>query len=129
METIMSTWKLWFTENIAELVADKEYPWLHAVYYNYHDALDLTKKWYDMLIGYVTKTDSIQENPRLTTIKIPAQDYRYITLTDISPESIFGTWNTINHTPSSELPRNYWYDLDMYNEDHTGMTITVSVHE
>jgi hypothetical protein len=26
METIMSTWKLWFTENIAELVADKEYP-------------------------------------------------------------------------------------------------------
>ena len=60
-----------------------------------------------MLIGYVTKTGSIQENPRLITIKIPAQDYRYITLTDISPESIFGTWNTINHTPSSELPRNY----------------------
>jgi hypothetical protein len=60
-----------------------------------------------MLIGYVIETGSIQENPRITTIKIPAQDYRYTTLTDISPESIFGTWTQINHTPATELPRSY----------------------
>ena len=44
METIMSAWKLWFTENMAEIVAEKEFPGLHAVYYNYHDQLDLSKK-------------------------------------------------------------------------------------
>lgn len=69
-----------------------------------------------MIIGYVTKTGVIQKDPRLTTIQIPAQDYRYMTLSDISPESIFGAWNTINATPASELARSYGYDVDMYNE-------------
>ena len=82
-----------------------------------------------MLIGYITKTGTTQSSPQITTIQIPAQDYRYTTLDDISPESIFGTWNTINNTPTSELARNYGYDLDMYNETHTGMTIAVSVHK
>lgn len=82
-----------------------------------------------MLIGYITKTGTTQSSPQITTIQIPAQDYRYTTLDDISPESIFGTWNTINNTPASELARNYGYDLDMYNETHTGMTIAVSVSE
>lgn len=128
-ERIMSAWKLWFTENMETLVIEKEYPTLHAVYYNYHDQLDRTRKWYDMLIGYITKTGTTQSSPQITTIQIPAQDYRYTTLDDISPESIFGTWNTINNTPASELARNYGYDLDMYNETHTGMTIAVSVSE
>jgi hypothetical protein len=82
-----------------------------------------------MLIGYITKTGTTQTDPTITTIQIPAQDYRYTTITDISPEAIFGAWNTINQTSSSELARNYGYDLDMYNEAHTELTIAVSVSE
>jgi hypothetical protein len=82
-----------------------------------------------MLIGYITKTEVVQTDPTITTIQIPAQDYRYVTTSEISPENIFDMWNTINATPSSELPRNYGYDLDMYNEDHTTLTIAVSVSE
>lgn len=82
-----------------------------------------------MLIGYITKIGVIQTNPNITTIQIPAQDYRYTTITDISPEAIFGTWSKINTTPQSELARNYGYDLDMYNEAHTELTIAVSVSE
>ena len=81
-----------------------------------------------MLIGYVTKPGTVQENKLFTTIQIPAQDYQYTVLNDISPEAIFGTWNTINHAKASELPRNYGYDLDMYNADHTELTIAVSVN-
>ena len=76
-----------------------------------------------MLIGYITKTGTTQDNPAITTIEIPAQDYRYMTTKDISPENIF------NNTPQSELVRNYGYDLDMYNADHTELTIAVSVSE
>ena len=43
-ERIMSAWKLWFTENMETLIIEKEYPTLHAVYYNYHDQLDRTRK-------------------------------------------------------------------------------------
>ena len=82
-----------------------------------------------MLIGYITGTGVVQIDPTITTIEIPAQDYRYTTITDISPEAIFGAWNTINTTPQSELVRSYGYDLDMYNEAHTELTIAVSVSE
>ena len=82
-----------------------------------------------MLIGYITKTGTTQDNPAITTIEIPAQDYRYMTTKDISPENIFSSWKTINNTPQSELVRNYGYDLDMYSEDHTSLTIAVSVSE
>jgi predicted transcriptional regulator YdeE len=82
-----------------------------------------------MLIGYITKTGTTQTDPTITTIQIPAQDYRYTTTNDISPENIFGTWNSINTMSRSELPRSYGYDLDMYNENHTELTIAVSVSE
>ncbi len=106
---------------------DKEFPSVHAVYYNYQYPLDCEKNEYDMLIGYITKSEVIQTDSSLTTIQIPAQDYRYTTLTDISPASIHRAWNTIKSTPASELARTYEYDLDMYNEAHTELTIAVSV--
>lgn len=123
----MDAWRLWFTENMGDRVREKAYPSLHAVYYNYKDPLDAQKNQYDMLIGYITKDGIIQTDPTITTVKIPAQDYRYTTLDDISPESIFGAWGKINATPESELARSYGYDLDMYNEAHTQMTIAASV--
>lgn len=82
-----------------------------------------------MLIGYITTDGIVQANPTITTIQIPAQDYRYVTTNEISPENIFSMWNTINATPASELPRNYGYDMDMYSEDHASLTIAVSVSE
>jgi hypothetical protein len=127
--TVMDAWRLWFTENMGDRVIEKEYPTLHAVYYNYKYPLDGEKNEYDMIIGYITKTDTLQTDPTITTVKIPTQDYRYTTLDDISPESIFGAWSTVNSTPASLLARSYGYDLDMYNETHTGMTIAVSVNE
>lgn len=126
---IMTTWKEWFEKNMAELVTEKEFPGLHAVYYNYKNPLDQSKKWYDMLIWYVTKTGAIQKNPSIRTIKIPSQDYRYTTINDISPESIFGTWKDINSSSPAELQRTYGFDLDMYDEAHTRLTIAVSVSE
>ena len=43
-EIIMEAWKGFFTDDIAARITDKAYPTVHAVYYNYHDATDLTKK-------------------------------------------------------------------------------------
>ncbi len=127
--TVMDTWRLWFTENMGDRVIEKEYLTLHAVYYNYQYPLDSEKNEYDMIIGYITKTGTLQTDPTINTVKIPAQDYRYTTLDDISPENILFAWSKINSTPDSQLPRSYGYDLDMYNETHTGMTIAVSVKE
>lgn len=123
----MDTWRLWFTENIGDRVIEKIYPSLHAVYYNYQNPRDPEKNQYDMIIGYMTKEGVTQTDSTITTIKIPTQDYRYTTITDISPESIFDTWQKINTTPPSELHRSYGYDLDMYNTEHTELTIAVSV--
>ena len=41
---IMDAWKQFFTENMSERISSKAYPSVHAVYYNYHDQDDLTKK-------------------------------------------------------------------------------------
>jgi Integron-associated effector binding protein len=128
-DTVMDTWRLWFTENMGDRVVEKAYPSLHAVYYNYQYPHDPEKNQYDMIIGYMTKDGATQTDPTITTVKIPAQDYRYTTLNDISPESIQRSWTQINTTPASELARSYEYDLDMYNEAHTEMTIAVSVKE
>ena len=41
---IMTAWQYFFTEDISARIRDREYPSVHAVYYNYHDATDLSKK-------------------------------------------------------------------------------------
>jgi Integron-associated effector binding protein len=125
----MDAWRLWFTENMGDRVIEKTYPSIHAVYYNYQDPRDAEKNQYDMIIGYITRDGVTQTDPSITTIQIPAQDYRYMTITDISPENILKSWTEINDTPVSELARSYGYDLDMYNEAHTELTIAVSVKE
>lgn len=125
----MDAWRLCFTESMGVRVIEKVYPSLHAVYYNYQNPLDSEKNQYDMIIGYVTQDGAIQTDPTISTVKIPAQDYRYMTLSDISPENILKSWTTINKTPVSELARSYRYDLDMYNEAHTELMIAVSVKE
>ena len=43
-EIIMTAWKDFFSENMSDRITDKEYPTVHTVYYNYHDAHNLEKK-------------------------------------------------------------------------------------
>ena len=113
-------------ENIGADIVSKVYPTLHTVYYNYKNPLDLSKKGYDMLIGYMTEVGSVQDE-KYTTVEIPAQDYQYTTVVGKLPDRLIETWMEINDTPQSELPRSYGYDLDMYNADGTEVTVAISV--
>jgi predicted transcriptional regulator YdeE len=113
-------------ENIGADIVSKAYPTLHTVYYNYKNPLDLSKKGYDMLIGYLTETGSVQDE-KYTTIQIPAQDYRYITVGGKLPDRLIETWMQINDTSHDKLPRSYGYDLDMYNANGTEVTVAISV--
>ena len=70
-----------------------------------------------MLIGYITKTGTVQSDAAITTVEIPAQDYQYTTVSGGFPESVFSEWNKINMMTITEVPRTFAYDLDMYNED------------
>jgi predicted transcriptional regulator YdeE len=113
-------------ENIGADIVSKICPTLHTVYYNYKNPLDLSKKGYDMLIGYMTEVGSVQDE-KYTTIQIPAQDYQYTTVGGKLPDCLIETWMEINDTPQNELPRSYGYDLDMYNADNTEVTVAISV--
>lgn len=125
-EIIMNAWWRWMGENMWEWITGKVYPTLHTVYYNYKNPLDLSKKGYDMLIGYITEAGSIQDE-KYTSVEIPAQDYQYTTVTGKLPDRLIETWMEINDTPHDILPRSYGYDLDMYNADNTEVTVAVSV--
>jgi predicted transcriptional regulator YdeE len=124
---ISEAWNKINAEKLMDQIEHKAYPGLHNVYFNYQNHQDLENRSYDVLIGYLTETGSIQSNPELTTITIPAQDYEYVTVKGDMPDSVVSKWNEINNMPASELKRSFGYDLDMYNEDGTQCTITVSV--
>ncbi len=125
-QIIMEAWWRWMGENMGEWIVQKVYPTLHTVYYNYKNPLDLTKKGYDMLIGYMTEVGSVQDE-KYTTVEIPAQDYQYTTVGGKLPDRLIETWMEINDTPHDVLPRSYGYDLDMYNADGTEVTVAISV--
>lgn len=126
---IMSAWSKWFSENMWDLVVEKEYPGIHTVYYNYTNPLDPTKKGYDMLIGFMTKAGTMQTHKEFLTLEVPAQDYRYMTVTWELPKNLISSWIEVNSKSQEELKRAYGYDLDMYNADGTEVTLAVSVKE
>lgn len=126
---IMEAWKKFRSENMADSIQHKAYHTLHCVYYNYTNAENVDERGYDMLIGFLTESGSSQTNPELTTITIPDQNYEYVVVKGEMPKSLIEKWAEINAMPQSELKRTYAYDLDMYNEDETECTITVSVNE
>ena len=43
-KVIMAAWQTFFADDISSRITDKVYQNVHAVYYNYHDQDDLTKK-------------------------------------------------------------------------------------
>ena len=125
---IMEAWKTFRSENMADLIEHKAYPTLHCVYFNYTNSTNVDERGYDMLIGYLTEEGKTQSNHELKTITIPAQDYAYVTVKGEMPKSLIEEWKKINSIPESELKRAFGFDLDMYNEDQTECTITVSVN-
>ena len=125
---IMEAWKKFHTQNLADLIENKAYPTLHSVYFNYTNPKNVDERGYDMLIGFITTEGTNQTNPELTTITIPAQDYAYELVKGEMPKSLIQEWAKINSLPESELNRSFGYDLDMYNEDQSECTVTVSVN-
>lgn len=109
------------TSNYPANIRDPEHGSLHAVYFNHSDT------GFDMLIGLITKSGSVQTESGLTTIEIPAQDYQYAEFDFTGPESVSLAWQAINGVSREELPRKFGYDLEMYGEDMKKFTIALSV--
>jgi predicted transcriptional regulator YdeE len=123
---IGSAWKKWTVENIAASVQGKVSETLHCIYFNHTDADNIDERGYDMLIGFNTFDDAVQTNPELTTITIPAQDYKYDTAVGEMPIALINKWKEINELSKAEVNRSFGYDMDLYLEDGSVM-VAVSV--
>ena len=118
MQTIWGEVK---TTNFPMTIQEVEHPGLHAVYFNISDT------GFDMFVGLMTKEWATQTNPELTTLEIPAQDYRYAEFEFTGPEAVSLAWQQINALSRDELPRKFGYDLEMYSEDLKKFTIALSI--
>ena len=126
---IGKAWETINSQNLFDVIEHKAYPGLHNVYYNFTNQDDLDNRGYDVLIGFITDNNHIQNDSRLTTIIIPAQDYKYTTVQGEMPQSVVEKWNEINSLSMQEVNRSFGFDLDMYNEGGTECTITVAVNK
>jgi predicted transcriptional regulator YdeE len=105
-------------------IEHKAYPHVHAIYHNYNP------EGYDMLLGFITTDNLIQSNPDIVTLKIPAQDYKFVKFDsdnfqiDLPPQ-----WEKINNMSQEKLDRDYGYDLEMYSEDYKTCTIAISINK
>ncbi len=124
---IADAWARFMSEKMSSTIMHKVYPTLHMVYFNYVNPENLAERGYDMLMGYITEENSAQENTNVTTITIPAQDYEYIKVTGEMPKSLIEEWQKVNAMSKDECARAFGCDMDMYNEDMTEVTLTVSV--
>jgi predicted transcriptional regulator YdeE len=123
---IGAAWTKFRTENMADKIKGKTNPTLHCVYYNYTNAKDVNNRGYDMLIGFVTEKGA-QTDPEITTIVIPAQNYKYETVKGIMPITVIDKWREINKNAKiGKIQRTYGFDMDMYLEDGS-VTVTVAV--
>ncbi|MFZ2593365.1 MAG: effector binding domain-containing protein [Minisyncoccia bacterium] len=125
MQSIQDAWGKFMSEALGDVVEHKAYPQMHCIYYNFVDPTG-PRLGYDMLIGYVTTDGAVQSDPRITTITIPPQNYKYKEVTG-NPQEVLGKlWKEINALPKSEVDRKYGYDMEMYGEDGK-ITVAVSV--
>jgi predicted transcriptional regulator YdeE len=124
---IQAAWHRFMKEGLSQLVSHKATPHVQAVYYHYHNLNTPTKLGYDMLLGFGTMEDTVQPNSEITTILIPAQDYKFTRITGDFQAILPIEWAKINAMPQSEVNRNYGFDLEMYSEDGKACTLAVSV--
>ena len=109
------------TTNYPATILNPEHGSLHVAYFNHSDT------GFDMILGLISQSGTVQKNPDLTTIEIPAQDYQYAEFEFTWPEAVSLAWQSVNALPREELPRKFGYDLEMYSEDLKKFTIAVSV--
>jgi predicted transcriptional regulator YdeE len=127
-DVIKTAWHKFMQEGLSGLVENKAYQHVHAVYYNYTNLNDMQKEGYDMILGFVTEDGSVQSQPDIIDIVVPAQDYSYVKFTSDNFEIDLPTeWEKINMMTQTELNRTHGYDLEMYSEDYKTCTIAVSV--
>lgn len=123
---IQAAWGKFFADGLDKAVEHKEYPHLHTIYYNFVDPTG-PRLGYDMLIGYVTKDSTTQSDPRVTTVTVPAQNYKYKKYYGNPKEILASAWKEVNSMPKEEVVRTYGYDMEMYGEDGNEVTVAVSV--
>lgn len=126
---ILDAWTKFMSEKVGEKIQHKVYPSLHMVYFNYVNPENLEERQYDMLMGYITENNSVQQDVNLTTIQIPAQDYEYVKVTGELPKNLIAEWDKVNAMNKEECNRAFGYDMDMYSEDMSEVTLTVSVNK
>jgi predicted transcriptional regulator YdeE len=125
-QDIRLAWRKWMTTDIASTVSGKASETVHCIYFNYTNSENIDERGYQMLIGYNTKENAVQANPDLTTITIPAQDYKYDSAVGEMPMALINKWKEINVLSQEEVHRSFGYDMDMYLEDGS-VTVVVSV--
>ena len=126
---IADAWAAFMSENVSDKILHKAYPTLHMMYFNYVNPESLEERQYDMLMGYITENNSLQNDPSLTTVIIPPQDYEYIKVTGEMPKNLITAWQKVNAMSKDECHRAFGYDMDMYNADMSEVTLTVSVNK
>jgi predicted transcriptional regulator YdeE len=124
---IAEAWEKFMAENMSDKILHKAYPSLHMLYFNYTNPENLAERGYDMVMGYITETGSLQEDQTFTTVTIPAQNYEYVTVPGPLPDNLIAQWDKVNAMSIEECNRAFGYDMDMYNEDMSEVTLTVSV--
>jgi predicted transcriptional regulator YdeE len=125
---IQKAWQKFMQEGLSKLVEHKVNENLHAIYYNYTNLDNPELEGYDMILGCFVEDGSIQSNQGLTTISVPAQDYKYVDITsDNFQITLPIEWGKINSMPKSEVNRTHQFDLEMYSEDYKTCTLAVGV--
>ena len=82
MKVIQDAWKKFKSEKYFELTTLNGHfsNMVHVVYYNYKNQDDQSKKGYNMLLGYLTDSFAAMHGAEITTITIPQQHYKYVTI-------------------------------------------------
>jgi predicted transcriptional regulator YdeE len=125
---IGAAWGKFMSEDFVNRIKHKEFPGVHVVYFNYTNPENASERGYDMIIGFLTKSGEAQDDPEITTLEIPALNYEYLEVKGAMPTCVIDGWQKINTMTPDECHRAFAYDLDMYAEDRSGATLTVSVN-
>jgi predicted transcriptional regulator YdeE len=122
-QDIMAAWTKWREENLADKVEGKSNETLYCIYFNYQNAENIDERSYDLLIGFETGSEVTQSNPEITTVTIPAQNYKYDSVKREDFPAFMAKWAEINSM--TDLNRTFGCDMDIYGKDE--ITIAVAV--
>ena len=112
-DTIPGCWQEFLTTNaVARIPHRVNPPVMYALYTDYES--DWTKPYTYILGCGVTRADKVPEGMEVRNI--PPQTYAVFKAKGRMPDEIYGVWANIW---SSELPRTYTYDFEVYDKRFT----------